>query len=67
MLGDMAMVFAPNDEDGFLAARQSLMERFEHWLGGQQDVGLYPTATRLTASRRRSQYRHTWLRGRPPD
>jgi hypothetical protein len=38
MLGDLAMVFDPNDEDGFLAARQSLVERFERWLGEQQPV-----------------------------
>ncbi len=31
----MSLVFGPDDEDGFAAARMSLLEHFEQWLGDQ--------------------------------
>jgi len=34
----MALVFGPHDEDGFLAARASLFERFGHWLVDEQQT-----------------------------
>ncbi len=38
MLAGMALVFGPHDEDGFLAARASLLERFQHWLVDEQQT-----------------------------
>jgi len=32
MIGAMRMLFGPDDEDGFFAARESLVDRFERWL-----------------------------------
>ncbi len=34
----MRLVFGPHDEDAFLAARETLMDRFEQWLGGERPV-----------------------------
>jgi hypothetical protein len=36
MLAGMEMAFGPDDEDGFVAARDSLLEHFERWLGDEQ-------------------------------
>ncbi len=36
MLAGMALVFGPHDEDRFLAARASLLERFGLWLVEEQ-------------------------------
>ena len=38
MLAGMALVFGPHDEDGFLAARAPLLERFQHWLVEEQQT-----------------------------
>ena len=42
MLSPVRLVFGPNDEDGFLAVRQSLLARFDQWLRDERlllDIG----------------------------